>query len=78
MHPELAAGVGHGDVTHGLLHHARPGARPRDGRQEAEAVIVTRADVVNRLRPRSWRRLVIIRVHRRRRHTDTATVPVSP
>ena len=60
VHPELAAGVGHGDVTHCLLHHARPRARPRDCRQEAEAVIVTRADVVNRLRPRPWRRLVII------------------
>ena len=46
---ELAAGVGHSEVTDSLLHQAWPRTRPRDARQEAEAVKVTGADVVYRL-----------------------------
>ena len=44
VHPVLAAGVGLGEV----LQHTRP----REGGQEAEAVILARPDVVNWLRPR--------------------------
>ena len=45
---ELAA---RSEVADSLLHQARPRTRPRDARQEAEAVIVTRADVMYRLGP---------------------------